>query len=317
MNIFKLFFLLFTLLINTYAKNIEPLFTLKSKGFVNDFIFEGEKLFVANDEGSVEIFDLRSRKLITEIKLEPILTTKQEWQNVKILSVDVSNGKILIVTSTNTPYRDVWLHDGVKLKQIIKAEDKTAIKEARFVDDDKFIFGTLGYEMILYNISDNYSSYKKHVEQSSFEDLVVSEDKKTMVTSCESGQVTLSDVKSGKVLKLFKPLNLDKVYQIAYKNGTVITAGQDRKVAVFPKNSQPYVIKSDFLVYSVALSPSAKIGLYSSNSNSDLQLFNVKTGKKMETLVGQHALPTVTKFYDENRVFSAGYENKIYVWKID
>ena len=300
-----------------YTKIIKPTFILKSKGFVNDFVFDDAKLYIANDEGSVEIFDLRTQKLVDEIFIEPIFTTKQIWQNSKILSVDRHNGKTLIVSTSKGAYRDVWMHDGKELKHIVKVEDKISIKEARFVDDDKFIFGTLGYEMMLYNTNDSYSSYKNHIEQSSFSDLALSEDKKTMITASESGQVTLSDIKTGKILKKFPPLNLDKIYQISYKNGNIITGGQDRRVAVYPKDLKPYYIKSDFLVYSVALSPSGKQGIYSSDQDSTLQLFDIQTGKKTYKLIGHYAIPTAIKFYDEKSLFSAGYEDKIFYWRLD
>ncbi len=299
-----------------YAMDIKPTFILTSKGFVNDFVIDDAKIYVANDEGSVEIFDLRTQKLIDEIFIDPILTKKQVWQNAKILSVDRYNGKTLIVSNSQNAFRNIWIYDGVILKHIIKTDKKISAKEARFINDDKFIFGTLGYELTLYNINDSYNSYESHVEQSSFSDLMLSEDKKTMVSASESGNITLSDVKTGKIIKTLPPQNLDKVFQVAYKNGTIITGGQDRRVGVYPKNSKPYYIKSNFLVYSVALSPSGNIGVYSSNQDSILQLFDIDTKKKTNKLVGHYAIPTVIKFYDEKSLFSAGYENKIFYWQI-
>jgi len=305
------------LLQSIYAKEIKPTFIFKSKGFVNDFVIDQNKMYVANDEGSVEVFDLATQKLSDEIFIEPIFTAKQTWQNSKVLSVDRQNNKTLIVSNANSPYRNVWIHDGKSLKNIINPQNKFSIQEARFLSDDTFIFGTLGYELSLFNMSDSYSEYSTQPEQSSFSDLVLSEDKKTIVSASESGQVILSHSKTGKIIKEFKALNLDKVFQLAYKNGIVITAGQDRKVVVYNKNKKPYSIKSKFLVYSVALSPSGKIGIYSSNMNNDLQVFDTNTGKKMALLKGHYAIPTTISFYDEKSLFSAGYENKIFYWRID
>ncbi|MEA1915818.1 MAG: nitrate reductase, partial [Campylobacterota bacterium] len=187
--VFALFIVFFMIELN--AKQIKPAFVFKSKGFVNDFVFDAGKIYVANDEGSVEIFDLSTRKRIDEIFIDPIFTTKQVWKNVKILSVDRYNGKTLMVSTSKGAYRNVWLHDGKKMKHIVKLDDKISIKEARFIEDGKFIFGTLSYEMILYNTSDNYNTYKSHIEQSSFSDLELSEDKKTMITASESGIITV------------------------------------------------------------------------------------------------------------------------------
>ena len=313
---FLLYSLTLLTLLNSFllSKEITPAFTLQSRGLVSDFVLDGSKLYVANDEGSVEIFDFLSRKKVGEIFLAPIDSLIDGLVPAKILSVDRHNNKTLIVSSAQDGYRDVWLHDGVKLKQLVSAKRKIAVKEARFLDDKNFIFGTLGYDMVSYTMNDSHTVFTEHIEQSSFSDMVMSEDKTTMVTASESGQVMMLDSKSGKLLKEFKPLNLDNIYKLAYKNGTIITAGQDRRVGVYPKDGKPYFLRSSFLVYAVGLSPSGKIGVYSSNEESDLQLFDVKTGKKTHILKGQKSIPSTIKFFDENGFFSAGYGNTIYYW---
>jgi WD40 repeat protein len=190
------------------------------------------------------------------------------------------------------------------------------IKEARFLDNENFIFGTLGYEIIKYTINDNYSTYKVQLEQSSFSDMELSEDKNIIISASESGQVTISDSKSGKILKTYNSLNVDNIYKIAFKHGNIITAGQYRRVGVYPIDAKPYYIKSDFLVYCVGLSPSGKIGVYSSGEDNSLQLFNVKTGTKTDKLIGHKAIPSTIKFFDEKGLFSAGYENSIFYWHL-
>jgi hypothetical protein len=314
---FKLFMTILLLSVHIHARDIKPSFILKSSGFVNDFVIDGSKLYVANDEGSVEIFDLNRQKLIKEIFIKPTVDNLDNQITSKILSVDRLNGKTLIVSSATNGYRDVWLHDEKKLKHIIKSKNKMIVKEARFIDDKNFIFGTLGYDLVRYSINDSYKSYTTHVEESAFSDMELSEDKSTMITSSESGRVTLSDVKTGKVLSKHESLNVDNIYKIAYKNGNIITAGEDRRVGVYPKDGKPYYIKSSFLVYCVALSPSGKTGIYSSGEDSDLQLFDVSSGNKTDKLIGHDAIPSTIKFFDEVGVFSAGYENNIYYWHLE
>lgn len=314
---FKLFVTILLLSIYIHAKDIKPSFVLKSSGLVNDFVIDGSKLYVANDEGSVEIFDLNRQKLIGEIFIRPTLDNLNKPVTSKILSVDRLNGKTLIVSTSTNGYRDVWLHDGKKLKHIIKAKNKTIVKEARFIDDKNFIFGTLGYDLVRYSTNDSSIAYTTHIEESAFSDMELSEDKSTMITSSESGRVTVSDVKTGNILKKYESLNVDNIYKIAYKNGNIITAGEDRRVGVYPKNGKPYYIRSNFLVYCVALSPSGKTGIYSSGEDSDLQLFDVKTGNKTHKLIGHDAIPSTIKFFDEIGVFSAGYENNIYYWHVE
>ncbi len=298
------------------ARDITPAFVMQTSGFVNDFVVDGDKLYAGTDEGSVDIFSLRTRKLIDQIFIKTQMTSQGKEVESKVLSVDRHEGKTLIVSTTTDGYRDIWLHDGEHLRRIIKPKDKQVIRKARFIDGEHFMFGSAGYEMSRYTLNDHYTIYKKQIEQSAFSDMELSADKSKMVTASESGQVTISDVKTGKVLKTHA-LNLDNIYKIAYKNGTIITAGQDRRVAVYPKEGKPYVIASGFLVYAVGLSPSAKLGVYVCNEESDLQLFDVQSGKKIHRLMGHKAIPSTIRFFSEKGFFSAGYENKIFYWHLE
>ena len=311
---FKLFVILFSTAI--FAKDIYPTFILSSKGFVNDFVYDNAKLYVANDIGSIEIFDLQKQERVDEIIIPKLYTTDGKEVNPNILSIDRYKNKILFVSTTLKGFRNVWLHDGKKLKLLINKEKKLAIKKAKFIDEENFMFGTLGHEIILYNTKDNYKTYTKHVEGSAFTDMTLSFDKQRVLTSSESGRVTLSEVKTGKVLEIFESQNVDNIYNISYENGNLITAGQDRRVGVYRKNEKPYYIKSEFMVYSVALNTQGSIGVYSSNEKSHLQLFDVKSGKKGDKLIGHYAAPSKIKFINNKELFSAGYENNIFYWNL-
>lgn len=300
-----------------FAKDIKPIFTLETRDLVYDFVLDGTKLYVANDFGTIEVFDLFKKKKIDEIVLPPIFTTQGKRVTPKIISVDRYNGKTIFVSTTLKGFREVWIHDGFNLKKIIKEEDKLSIRKVKFIDDEKFILGTIGHEIILYDTSDNHKVYRKHIEQSAFSDVVLSEDKKTMISSSESGRVSLIDVRSGQVLDIFESQNVDNIYKVSYKNGTIITAGQDRRVGVYQKDEDAYYIQSDFLVYSVGLNPDATRGVYSSGEENHLQVFDIKTKQKLNKLIGHNTVPTNIKFFNEKELFSSGDENKVFYWKID
>jgi len=313
----KKIFIFIVVLNFIYAKELKPLFVLETRALVYDFVLDGTKLFVANDMGTIEVFDLYKQKKVDEIVLPPIYTVQGTRTTPKIISVDRLNGKTLFVSTTLKGFREVWLHDGMNLKKVIKKEDKLSVRKAKFVDDGKFVLGTIGHEMILYDTSDAFKIYRKHIEQSTFSDVMLSEDKKTMVSSSESGRVSLIDVKSGKILEKYESQNVDNIYKISYKKGTIVTAGQDRRVAVYQKGQEPYYIKSDFLVYSVGLNPSGTIAAYSSGEENHLQLFNVKTKEMLNRLVGHNSTPTNIKFFNDKELFSSGDENRVFYWKID
>ena len=82
--------LLFILLLTSLeAKDIRPSFSLHVQGVVNDFLFEDGKLYVATDRGSVDIFDLQTKRLMHQVVLEPLRIGSGELVPASISSVSV------------------------------------------------------------------------------------------------------------------------------------------------------------------------------------------------------------------------------------
>jgi len=299
------------------AKEIAPTFKLKSLGIVNDFVVHENKIYIANDAGTVDVFDLKTQKLLEFIALEPITSRMGELTSPNILSVDYLNGKVLIVSIGQDAYRNVWIYENYELKNIINEEKKLTIKEARFVNDERILLGTFASEILLHDLGENYNLYKRHVSQSTLGDITLSEDKSKVIMSDESGEIRILDVKTSDTLKVYSSQNVDNVYHVAYANDVIITAGQDRRVAVYQEGKKDYHIKSDFLVYCVGIAPSGKTGIYSSGEQSDLQLFNTKTKEKLDRLVGHEGIVNQIKFINEKELFSNERNRYVYYWRLD
>ncbi|WP_373036127.1 nitrate reductase [Sulfurimonas sp.] len=314
---FKLFIFLFLLSSMLYSKDISPIFKLRSVGFVSDFVVYADKLYAANDMGTVDIFDLKSKKIINQIILPPVTTAMNKLIAANILSVDYLNSKVLIVSVGRDSFRNVWIYENNELKNIVDERKKLSIKEARFLNDEQIIFGTLGSEIILHDTHEQYNIYKSHISQSTLGDMQLSFDKTEIVFADESGAVKLLDAKSSKVKKNYTPQNLDNIYHVAHNNGVIITAGQDRRVAVYQEGQKGYYIKSNFLVYCVGLSPSAEIGVFTSGEENYLQLFNPKTKEQGDRLVGHNKSVNQIRFINEKELFSSEGRRDIFYWRLD
>ena len=227
------------------------------------------------------------------------------------------NNKILIVSIGEKTFRNVWIYENNELKQIVDESKKLTIKKAMFVNDDRILFGTFGSEIILHDTSENYNLYKSHVEQSTIGGIILSEDKTKMIISHESGKVNLIDVESSKILNTYDTQNVDNIYDVAYSNGTIATAGQDRRVAIYQNGKKDYHIKSNFPVYAVGLSPSGEVAAYSSGDEQNIQIFNTKTKALGDMLVGHTSRITQIWFANEKEIYTIGNRNKIYYWKLD
>ncbi len=239
--------MLFTSL--TEAKDITPLFTLKTSGLVSDFVIDGNRLYAATSQGSIDIFDLETQKVVDRIILQPIRTVRGELIPAQIFSIDRIEDKTLLVSKGKNGYRDVWIHEGFELKKVIGEEKKLFVKKARFANNGDLLLGTFGSDVILHDEKEGYQVYQKHISESALGGIALSADKKKVVMSDESGSVRLIDVASSQVDKVFSSEHVDNIYRVAYSNGIILTAGQDRRVGVYYVDErEPYHLKSDFLV---------------------------------------------------------------------
>ena len=299
------------------AKDILPSFKLRSVGYVNDFVVDANHLYAANDMGTVDVFDLSTKKMVNQIILPPVTTSMNKLIAPSIMSVDFLNGKILIVSIGKDSFRNVWIYENFELKNIVNEEKKLTIKEARFLSDGEIIFGTLGAEVILHDTREQYNIYKTQASHSTLGDIMLSHDKTEIVIADESGAIKLLDAKSSKIKRTYDSQNVDNIFHVAYSNGVVLTAGQDRRMAVYQNGQKDYHIKSNFLVYCVGLSPSAKIGVYTSGEEHHLQLFNPSTKSQGDRLVGHDKPVNQIRFLNEKELFSSEGRKDIFYWKLD
>jgi len=299
------------------AREIKPIFKYKSVGFVNDFIIADNKLYIANDAGVIDIFNLKTKKIQEQIPLELVASDTGELRYANIISIDYKNGKILAVSIGKNAYRNVWIYEKHQLKKIIDERAKLSIKEARFLNDNKILLATFASEILVYDISENYIKYKKHITQSTLGDIVLSENKKKVIMADESGEVRILDTNSSKILQVYDSQNVDNIFHLAYANDVTITAGQDRRVGVYQKGQNAYHIKSTFLVYCVGITPTGTTGIYSSNEAGDLQLFDIYTKRKTDILTGHTSTVNQIKFINETELFSSEAGPYIYHWKLD
>lgn len=283
-------------------ETLKPTYSLATAGNAQSLVVDGDKLYVGEDNGKVEVFDLNSKKVIDTIAIPNIIDFMGDEIAAKIYSIDKIEDKLLIVSQGMKGYRNIFLYEDKKLEKIIGIESKYFIQKASFVSSDEIIFGLLSNQIGLYNYKTKKLSYLVQISGSSFSHFMISEDKQTIATTDESGKVRILDIKSARVTHEYPGINLDRVYQLDYKKGIVLTAGQDRKSVVF-NGSKHYALDFDFLLYSCALNKQATLGAIAYNENNDVMIFDIKSEEKLFNLTGQKATLTQILFKSNNELF--------------
>ncbi|MCW8895267.1 WD40 repeat domain-containing protein [Sulfurimonas sp.] len=304
----KFIFLLLLSVIYIQAKDFkQPIDSFISSGFVVDLVYKDSKIYSATDAGIVDVFDFNNKKLVKKIKLPKIEDFMGEEVDSKVYSVDELDGVIMILSQSKKGFSRLHIHKNNKTSLIIDYIKNLSIIKAKYLNKNTVILALISNEIISYNINKAKQNYRYQVSGAKFSDFALSEDKTKIAVADESGVVQIYDTLSAKNIKKLKGQNVDNIFQIAYKNDIVVTAGQDRRVGVYSlKFNSAYHIKSTFLVYSVGLSPSGKIAAYSSNENNNVTLFNTATKSKIGEYSGNKmTLSNIVFINDEEFLVSS------------
>ncbi|SHO80908.1 Periplasmic nitrate reductase component NapL [hydrothermal vent metagenome] len=309
--------LLLLLAFVTGLNAIEPTFIYKGSGGVTDLVYKNSKLYSATAEGKVDIYDTSSQKLIQTIEVPKIKDFIGDKVASKIYSVDIVDNKIMIVSQGRMGYRRVHIFQDDKLNEIISTNQSYTISKAKFINKDNLLIALLSNELILYNIPNSKAIYREQISASKFSNFALNEKKDRVVVADESGDLKIVAVKNGKIIKELKGQNVDNVFQVDYKQGLVITAGQDRRCAIYSTDGKiAYYKNGSFLIYSAGLSPSGYIGAFASDENNNITLFDTRSRSQLYKLGHHKATISVILFINENELFTANDSNEINYWKL-
>lgn len=298
---------------------IEPVYSIEAKGNVTDLEHNAGILYISTDIGMVQVFDIQHRRVSETIILPKIKTPFDEEIDPKIYDIafNQTQNLLLIVSQGESGFSDLYIYNSDKiLIRKISSEAKLMIKHAEFYKQNFLILGLLSNEIVKFDLLNETIVYTTQISSYTFSDMCLSPQKSRVVSSDESGNINVSNTSTGEIVFIQEGINLDNVYQLDYKRNTIATAGQDRKVGVYHLN--PYsvsTIDSDFLIYSVGLSPSGNMVAYAANENNDIRIVDSYSLKKLHILEGHQALINSIEFTSENTLFTAADEKNVYFWQ--
>ena len=303
---------------NIIAKDLIPDYSLKASGGVTDLIIKNEKMYIATNASSVDIFDMKIKEKIESIKVPKIHDFTGEIIDSKIYSIDVINNNILILSQGEKGGRGIDIYKDKKFEKIIDDKEGLFIARAKFLDENHILYALLSNQLYIYDIKNRKVLKEIQVSQSKFSSFSLTQDKSKIVVADESGNLTMLDSQTFDILKTFKNQNLDNVFQVDIKNDLIITAGQDRRVAIYSiDGTNKYYKTATFLIYSAGLSPSGKLGAYSSDEENNVTIFNTNTKENLYTLTQNRATLSNILFINENEVIVTSDDPKINYYKLN
>jgi WD40 repeat protein len=321
----KLISIFLLIFIGLNAKDLAPTYVYEASAGVTDIVSSNDKIYVATKASCVNIYDLKTKKLTQTINIPQIKDFMGDIIDAKIYNVDVYKNKVLLTSQGAKGFREIHIYEDSKQYTAISIDAKMYISKAKFIDENTIVFSLLGNKMFLYDLKSKKYIWEIDVKakdaefNSTFADFALNEDRTSAVVADESGDLKIVDIKKGEVTKILAGKNLDKVFKVDYKNNLIITAGQDGRCVVYNlKNNSDYALrkKNWFLIYGAGLSPSAKLGAYSSDEQNNVTIFKTATKSKLFKLTNNLMTISSILFISEDEIFVATDSNKFNYYKL-
>jgi len=317
----KRLLLIFTILTTiVIAKDIAPFLKIDVGAIAKDIALGAkDELVIGTAASELKVYNYRDKKFIKSIKVPKIKDFMGDIIDTRISSVDYFNGKYLLLSDSGIGgYSDLRIDENNQTKDIFTEKDKLPLVKAKFIDDTHILLGFLSNEVALYDYKAKKFVYRKQLSESKFSDFALNLNRDLAAFACESGEITVLEPKSGKVIKVLRGINLDNVYKVDIKKDTVVGAGQDRRASWYNiKTGKGDYIQAKFLIYATALSPDASKAAFALDENSNITIVNLSTKSKTAILKGQQSTLNTIIFKDNNTLFSASDDNSVIMWKLN
>lgn len=312
------YFLLFGVMLSTLlSAELSPRSIIQAGGNVQQIALVDGKIIAGTSVGTLEMYKLSDATKLSTITFPNIKDFTGDEVAPKIFSVDMIDNTLLAVVQASSGARELYLVEEGKPKVLIDAHANLFISKAKFVDKNRILVALLSNELLLWDVKNKKEIYRIQPNPSHFSDFALNETKTMVASSCESGEITLFEALSGKIIKVLKGGNVDNVYKVDFKKDVVLCAGQDRRGIVYNVQNGSYErFDGSFLIYAGALSPSLKWGAFAFNEQNDIVLFDLVTKSKAHTLKGQRSTLNTIVFASEKELVSSSDDQFIMIWRL-
>lgn len=295
-----------------WGGTITPQKSVKTASPVLDFVVR-DAIWAGTDGGEILKIGLNG-KIVSTQKLDPVKNSWGESVIPKVMSLDLSPDRKTLAVATEEG-KIIVIKEGKKVSTAFHTY--SVIKKIAFVSDTKLLITLLSNEIIWFDLHTNKVLKSISAGTSPLSDMSLSKDRKLAAVTGEAGIVTLIDTQSMKILRNIQGGNVDNVYKLDIQNGFIVTAGQDRRAIIYTIDGKRYVrYNGSFLIYSVALSPSAARMAAAMDENNIISVFDTANRTKIATAKGHGATLNRIVFIDEKRFISCADENKILIWEL-
>ncbi|MCR6590892.1 periplasmic protein NapL [Campylobacter insulaenigrae] len=287
---------------------------LKLKSNLNAIKLIDEKLLIGLDNGEILSVLVKDKQEKLIAKLAKIKNFYEDNVDPRIYSIDYFDGMVLVLSEGDFGSKKLNIYNENMIFDFQLPNN--SVKKALFLNNNIVVLAALDSSVELLDLKTKKVIKKTTFSNSSLSDVVLDEHKNILVAGFESGEIVLFDLNKWQKIKNYKNIHKDNIYQLDYKNKTILSCSTDRKLGIIANNNEK-ILEKDFLIYACALSQNGTIAAFSDNEKNIIELVDTKTLKTIKKFQNRNFLLEYLIFLNDDELVSAGFENTIIFWSIN
>ena len=295
-----------------------PVNRLSISSDILDLAYSDSRLLVAS-LGFIEEYDLNSLDRIRRLDFDPVTNHYGDLRDPRVYTVDYSpdGREIAFVLETAEGSTEVRVVSEGQETRLISGESLLALRKIRYIDLTRLLLATLESEVLLYDRTTGDQLYKRQLSRSSFSDFSFDRSSGRAVVADESGTVPVFEPISGLTLYTIPNGNFDRVYDIEFRAGTVLTGSKDRSATVYGLDrGTARKFDAGHHIYAVALSEKADRAVFPLFKTEEAIVMNLATEEITHSLDGAGKSLNMLAFLGSELVLGATY-NEILIWSLE
>ncbi|MCR6584574.1 WD40 repeat domain-containing protein [Campylobacter insulaenigrae] len=287
---------------------------LKLKSNLNAIKLIDEKLLIGLDNGEILSVLVKDKQEKLIAKLAKIKNFYEDNVDPRIYSIDYFDGMVLVLSEGDFGSKKLNIYNENMIFDFQLPNN--SVKKALFLNNNIVVLAALDSSVELLDLKTKKVIKKTTFSNSSLSDVVLDEHKNILVAGFESGEIVLFDLNKWQKIKNYKNIHKDNIYQLDYKNKTILSCSTDRKLGIIANNNEK-ILEKDFLIYACALNQNGTIAAFSDNEKNIIELVDTKTLKTIKKFQNRNFLLEYLIFLNDDELVSAGFENTIIFWSIN
>ncbi|MDP6980732.1 MAG: hypothetical protein QF570_19380 [Myxococcota bacterium] len=304
------------------ASSASPLVAIRADHMVLDVALRGDRLLVATQSGRVEVYDALTGVAQPTLFSDAGSPERKFAPTVRSVAIAPDGEEVAVVTSEGLLHRYEFVPSSDSLEtRLLGKRSIPGLMEARYLDAHRILLADMRGELALVDVDSGVEVYRRQLDYDPIYAIDLSPDGSRLAVAFRSSRVQIVEPVSGETQHVLKG-HLDSVFGLAWlDDDQLATASKDKQLFAWDlRQADPRprsLYRGDHYITALG-ADRAGSRLAIPLDGFEVGLVAFADGSIGSRLKGHTAPVHRLLFVDDGRkLVSAGYDARVFVWKLD